>query len=74
MWMGLFAHSQTPKGIYERLVGAVNKVAKDPELEKKLFEAGFYIAYKNPQEFSNLISNQWELFGRIIKETDLKTD
>ena len=74
MWMGFFLLPQTPRPIYDRLVSALSAVAKDPDVAKKLNSAGFNIAYKNAQEFSTLINEQWDIFARVIKETDLKVD
>jgi tripartite-type tricarboxylate transporter receptor subunit TctC len=74
MWMGFFLHPQIPRPIYDRLVSAVSAAAKDPELAKKLANAGFNLAYKNAHEFTALINEQWDIFGRVIKESDLKVD
>jgi tripartite-type tricarboxylate transporter receptor subunit TctC len=74
MWMGFFLLPPTPRPIYDRLVSALSAVAKDPDVAKKLNSAGFNIAYKNAQEFSTLINEQWDIFARVIKETDLKVD
>ncbi len=73
IWMGLFALPQTPKAAYDRLVSAVSNASKDPEMAKKLAQAGFNVAYKNPQEFSKLLNDQWEIFARVIKEADITT-
>lgn len=74
MWMGFFVLPKTPKPIYDRLVSAVNAAAKDPDMAKKLANAGFSIAYKGPSEFSDLIKDQWEIFSRVIKEADIKVN
>ena len=55
VWMGLFAHPKTPKPIHDKLVAAVSKMVKDPEVAKKLSATGFNVAYKNPAEFGKLI-------------------
>ena len=73
-WMGLFAHSKTPKAIHDKLVAAVANVIKDPEVSKKLSETGFSVAYKNPAEFSKLMDEQWGIYARIIKEANIKVN
>ena len=74
MWLGFFALPQTPKPVYDKLVAAVARAAKDPKMAEKLAKAGFNVAYKNPDEFSNLISDQWNIFGRVIKEAGITAD
>jgi len=74
LWMGLFANPKTPKPAYDRLVSAVGATMKDPEVSKKLSDAGFLVAYKAPAEFSKLINDQWDIFARVIKEANLKVD
>jgi tripartite-type tricarboxylate transporter receptor subunit TctC len=74
MWTGFFALPQTPKGVYERLVSAVNTVCKDPEVAKKLDSAGISVAYRNPQEFSKLLNEQWGIYSKVIKESDMKVE
>jgi tripartite-type tricarboxylate transporter receptor subunit TctC len=74
VWMGLFSHPKTPKAVYDRLVPAVSKVVKDPEVSKKFSETGFGVAYKAPSEFSKLIDDQWGIYAKVIKEANIKVD
>ena len=74
MWTGFFTHPQTPKAAYDTLVPAVKEASKDPELIKKLTNAGFNVSYKDPHQFSNLINQQWEILSQIIKETGMKVN
>ncbi len=74
LWMGLFAHPKIPKPAYERLVSAVSAAIKDPEVSKKLSEAGFSVAYRNPSEFSKLMNEQWDIYAKVIKEANIKVD
>ena len=74
IWIGIFVLPQTPKAVYNRLVSAVKMVTEAPEIAKKLVDAGFNVAYKDPQEFSAFINTQWEISSRIIKETGMKVN
>jgi len=74
LWMGLFAHPKTPKPAYDRLVAAVGAAIKDAEVSKKLAETGFLVSYKGPSEFSKLMTQQWDIYARVIKEANLKVD
>ena len=74
LWLGFFSHPKTPKAVYDRLVSAVERVSKDPEITKKLTDIGCTVEYKNPRETSKLIENQWDIIGGVIKETGLKVN
>jgi len=73
-WMGFFAHAKTPKPVYDKLVAAVAATARDPEVAKKLSASGFSMSYKGPADFTKLIDGQWDIFGRVIKEANLKVN
>jgi tripartite-type tricarboxylate transporter receptor subunit TctC len=74
VWMALFAHPKTPKPVYDRLVAAVGRAVKDPGISKKLSDAGFTLAYKNPAELAKLINDQWAIYAKVIKEANIKVD
>jgi tripartite-type tricarboxylate transporter receptor subunit TctC len=72
LWMGFFAHPKAPKPAYERLTAAVAAAARDPEVAQKLSKAGFFVAFRGPQDFAKLINEQWDIFARVIKEANIK--
>ena len=74
LWLGMFAPGKMPKPAYDRLVAAVTATAKDPEVAKKLSDRGFDVDFKGPQEFSKVIAQQWDIFARVIKEANIKTN
>jgi tripartite-type tricarboxylate transporter receptor subunit TctC len=73
-WMAFFALSKIPKPVYDRLVAAIAAAAKEPEVAKKLGEAGFTLAYKSPAEVSKLFNEQWDMYARVLKEANIKTN
>jgi tripartite-type tricarboxylate transporter receptor subunit TctC len=72
IWAGYFAHAKTPKGAYDKLVTAITKVSKNPDLPKKFAKIGFDYKFKNPAEMSQIIDNDIATFARIIKAVGLK--
>ena len=74
VWMGLFAHQKTAKPVHEKLVAAVSKAVKDPEVSKKLVETGFRLGYRTPADLEKLINEQWAVYARVIKEANIKVD
>jgi tripartite-type tricarboxylate transporter receptor subunit TctC len=74
LWMGLLMHAKAPKPAYDKLVAAVTATAKDPEVAKKLADAGLTLAFKGPQDFAKTIDGQWDIFGRALKEANIKVE
>jgi tripartite-type tricarboxylate transporter receptor subunit TctC len=74
VWMAMFANPKTPKPVHDRLVEAVSKAVKDPEVSKKLAQAGFTVSYKGPAELGKLVNDQWGIYARVIKEADIKVE
>ncbi len=72
IWAGYFAHAKTPKGVYDKLVAAITKVSKNPDLPQKFAKIGFDYKFKNPSEMSEILDNDVATFSRIIKAVGLK--
>jgi tripartite-type tricarboxylate transporter receptor subunit TctC len=72
IWAGYFAHAKTPKGAYDKLVAAITKVSRNPDLPQKFTKIGFDYKFKNPQEMADIVDNDIATFARIIKAVGLK--
>ncbi|MDA8125603.1 MAG: tripartite tricarboxylate transporter substrate binding protein [Deltaproteobacteria bacterium] len=74
VWMGLFANPKTPKEVTDKLIAAVAKAVKDPEVAKKLSGTGFTLAYKPPAELAKLITAHWGLYDKVLKDAKIKAN
>lgn len=72
IWLGFFVHSKVPKPVYDRLVSAVKVAFNNPKMKESLIKAGFIAEYKDPQEFSKLVHNDWEAFAEVLDATGMK--
>ena len=72
--MGLLAHPKIPKSAYDKVVAAATATANDPEVAKKLSGAGLTLAFKGPQDYNQLINSQYDIFGRLLKEANIKVE
>jgi tripartite-type tricarboxylate transporter receptor subunit TctC len=72
VWMGLFANAKTPKPVADKLIAAVAKAVKDPEIAPKLAKAGFTLSYKGPAELGKLINDQWAIYDRVLRDAKIK--
>lgn len=72
LWLGLFVHGKTPKPVYDKLVAAVKTTLNDAKVKDDLAKAGYMPEYKDPQEFTKLISKDWNVFADVLKDSGLK--
>ncbi|MCC6887059.1 MAG: tripartite tricarboxylate transporter substrate binding protein [Hyphomicrobiales bacterium] len=75
IWQGLFAPSGTPPEIVARLRDEVQAVLKLPEVAEKLANTGSgEPSLVTIEQFSAMIAQDFERYGRIIRETGIKVD
>ena len=69
LWAGVFAPRATPLAIVARLNSEINKVIQDPEVRKKLVDAGADVEPMSVDQFRAFVSAESSKYARIIKET-----
>ncbi len=73
IWLGLFAPAGTPEPIVAKLRQTVQTLLARPEVAEKLNVSGsLEPLILSPQEFSALIRKDYEKFGRLVKEFNIK--
>lgn len=73
-WQAVFAPSGTPKPVLDRLRTEWAKAIASPEVEQKIREAGFQTQSGSFDDFSKTVLNDYDKFGKIIKETGIKLE
>lgn len=71
-WYGMFVPAGTPKNVIDSLNKAVNRVMKDPEMKKKMYEIGVEPAPNSPTEFAALIQKDADKWARLIKAKNIR--
>ena len=71
-WYALFAPAKTPAPVIAKLNAAVNAVLKDPEIAKKLIDAGADPAAGTPEELAVFLKSELERWGKVVKEKNIK--
>lgn len=69
LWAGVFAPRATPPAIIAKLNGEINKVLADPEVHKKLADAGADVERMSVDQFRAFVNAESGKYARIIKET-----
>lgn len=71
-WVALMAPAGTPQEIVDRVSKEITEVVKDPEVIEKFKNAGFVPVGSTPAELGELIKRDSELYGNIVKESNIK--
>jgi tripartite-type tricarboxylate transporter receptor subunit TctC len=73
-WWAVLAPAKTPPEILKRMNEELNKALKQPELAKRLDAQGIDIVGGTPEAARTFIDKQIDVWGKVVKENDIKAD
>jgi tripartite-type tricarboxylate transporter receptor subunit TctC len=73
-WFGLFTPARTPKDAASRLAGWVTAAMRTPEVKSKLSAQGYYPVGMCGEDFAALLRKQYDEYGRVIREANIKAE
>jgi tripartite-type tricarboxylate transporter receptor subunit TctC len=73
-WYGVVAPSATPPEIVGRLNAAVVKALNAPDVLKRIASLGQYPQPTTPAEFAQIIKSDYERWGKVVKQADIKVE
>jgi tripartite-type tricarboxylate transporter receptor subunit TctC len=71
-WYGIVGPKDTPAEIVDRLNKEINAGLADPKLKARLAELGGTVLAGSPADFSKLIADETEKWGKVIRAAKLK--
>jgi tripartite-type tricarboxylate transporter receptor subunit TctC len=71
-WYALFAPAKTPGPVIAKLNAAVTAALNDPELNRKLVEAGADPAPGTPAQLADFLKSELERWGKVVREKNIK--
>jgi len=71
-WQGILAPAGTPKAILEKLSAAMKKACQSEELAKRWREYGGELRCNSPAEFTAFIEADRAMWGKVIREANVK--
>jgi len=74
IWYGIAAPRGTPPEIVGKLNQAVNAVLADPKLQARLAELGGELMPMTPAEFGELVAEETEKWGKVIRAANIKAE
>jgi tripartite-type tricarboxylate transporter receptor subunit TctC len=73
-WFGLFAPAGTPKELVAKFAGWFSTAMQVPEVKAKLVAQGLYPVGMCGADFGDLLRKQYDEFGRLIREANIKAE
>jgi len=73
-WFGLLAPAGTPQTITDKVHQETVRVLGQPDVRKKLEDAGLDVIGSSPAEFAEVIRSEIPYWARIIKEAGIKAE
>ena len=73
-WTGVLAPARTPKSAVSQLADRFTAALQAPEVKRKLVAQGLYPVGTCGADFGALLRKQYEDFGRVIREANIKAD
>jgi tripartite-type tricarboxylate transporter receptor subunit TctC len=73
-WGGVLAPANTPKDVVAKLNAEFNKALADPDVKKKLNDAGIEIAGGTPQQFADFIVAEQKKWAKVAKDANIQPE
>jgi tripartite-type tricarboxylate transporter receptor subunit TctC len=74
LWNGLFAPAKTPKETVSQLAGWFTAALHVPEIKVRLAAQGLYPVEMCGTDFATYLRKQYDEYGRIIREANIKAE
>jgi len=74
VWFSIFAPAGTPAPIIAKLAAAFNQVAADADIRKALLGSAMIPNAGSPEELAALLRTDYEKYGRIIREHNIRVE
>jgi tripartite-type tricarboxylate transporter receptor subunit TctC len=73
-WLGVFAPAGTPAAITARLNAEINKALNDPAVRKALLDSAQEPVGGTVQQFTDFVREDYAMFGRLVKQLNIKIE
>ena len=74
VWFGIFAPPGTPPAIIAKFAQEMDKVGRDPELKQLMFALALTPNVRTPEVTGKLLSSEYESYGQLIKQFNIKAE
>jgi tripartite-type tricarboxylate transporter receptor subunit TctC len=74
LFSSLLAPAATPAAVIRRMNAEVVKALRTPEVEKRLDDLGAVPAPSTPEQFAAILRRDGEIWGKLIREKNIRAD
>lgn len=71
IWFGLWVPIKCPKNVVEKLSQAMEKVMKDPAVQKQIEQAAMMVDYRDGKATFQLVEQEFAAVGKVVKKTGM---
>jgi tripartite-type tricarboxylate transporter receptor subunit TctC len=73
-WQGVFVPAKTSKEIVTRLNAEIVKTLADPKVRERYAQNGLEPVGNTPEQFSAVVRDDYEKYGRLVRDLKIKID
>jgi tripartite-type tricarboxylate transporter receptor subunit TctC len=73
-WYGLYGPAGLPAPIVERINRATREAAKAPTVRERLSSQGLEVADTSPAEFAAFQQSEYDKWGKLVRDADIKPE
>jgi tripartite-type tricarboxylate transporter receptor subunit TctC len=73
-WFAVFAPAKTPPEVVSRLTAEIRKIVESEGYRRKMNDQGAFAAYMDPPALGKFVSQELEVWARVIRTADIKAD
>jgi tripartite-type tricarboxylate transporter receptor subunit TctC len=73
-YYGILGPKNMPKDVVDKIHAAVSKVLQDPAVRKRIEDTGSIIVGNTPQQFSEQIKAEYDVYKKVVDQAKLKLD
>jgi tripartite-type tricarboxylate transporter receptor subunit TctC len=73
-WFAMFLPANAPKEITAKLAGEVARIMKLPDVQTKLADMGLQSVDSTPEAFASIMKSDYAVWGRIVRDAQIKLD
>ncbi|MBL0143256.1 MAG: tripartite tricarboxylate transporter substrate binding protein [Betaproteobacteria bacterium] len=74
VWHAFIAPKGTPPAVVQTLATQIHKVLADPEVKERLAGLGAIVSPSTPQQLADLVRSDYERYGKLIREANIKAN
>jgi tripartite-type tricarboxylate transporter receptor subunit TctC len=73
-WLGMFVPAKTPPAVVAQINAEIAKILNSAEVKSKLVPQGMDIATGTPAELAGIIRDDFEHWGRVLREAGVRAE